>query len=159
MPYAKFLFPLDALHDWNRIYGRRGFHQFQCLVPFEGGAVTLRRMLEGIAQSGLGSFLAVLKAMGERGSGYLSFPAPGYTLALDFPNAPGVKELLARLERLAADAGGRVYLAKDATLSADFLPAMYPELDRFRAVLDEIDPQGRMTSDMARRLAIRKLPA
>jgi decaprenylphospho-beta-D-ribofuranose 2-oxidase len=159
MPYAKFLFPLDALHDWNRIYGRRGFHQFQCLVPFEGGAVTLRRMLEGIAQSGLGSFLAVLKAMGERGSGYLSFPAPGYTLALDFPNAPGVKELLARLERLAADAGGRVYLAKDATLSADLLPAMYPELDRFRAVLDEIDPQGRMTSDMARRLAIRKLPA
>ena len=90
MPYAKFLFPLDAIHEWNRIYGRRGFHQFQCLVPFEGGATALRQLLEGIAQSGRGSFLAVLKAMGERGGGYLSFPAPGYTLALDFPNAPGV---------------------------------------------------------------------
>jgi decaprenylphospho-beta-D-ribofuranose 2-oxidase len=155
MHYASFLFPLDALHDWNRIYGRRGFHQFQCLVPFEGGAAALRRLLEGISGSGLGSFLAVLKAMGKRGSGYLSFPAPGYTLALDFPNAPGVKELLARLERITADAGGRVYLAKDSTLSPDLLPTMYPDLDRFRAVLDEIDPQCRMTSDMARRLAIR----
>ena len=156
MHYAKFLFPLDAIHEWNRIYGRRGFHQFQCLVPFEGGAAALRQMLESIAQSGRGSFLAVLKAMGERGAGYLSFPAPGYTLALDFPNAPGVSELLARLERITADHGGRVYLAKDATLSCELLPAMYPDLDRYRAVLDEIDPHGRLASDMARRLAIRK---
>jgi decaprenylphospho-beta-D-ribofuranose 2-oxidase len=156
MPYAKFLFPLDALHEWNRIYGRRGFHQFQCLVPFEAGAGALRRMLEDIARSGQGSFLAVLKAMGRRGSGYLSFPAPGYTLALDFPNATGVRELLARLERIAADAGGRVYLAKDSTLSADLLPAMYPDLERFRDVLEEIDPDGRLGSDMARRLAIRR---
>ena len=156
MPYAKFLFPLDAIHEWNRIYGRRGFHQFQCLVPFEGGAAALRQMLESIAQSGRGSFLAVLKAMGERGVGYLSFPAPGYTLALDFPNAPGVSELLARLERITADHGGRVYLAKDATLSCELLPAMYPDLDRYRAVLDEIDPHGRLASDMARRLAIRR---
>jgi decaprenylphospho-beta-D-ribofuranose 2-oxidase len=156
MPYAKFLFPLDAIHEWNRIYGRRGFHQFQCLVPFEGGAAALRQMLESIAQSGRGSFLAVLKAMGERGVGYLSFPAPGYTLALDFPNAPGVSELLARLERITADHGGRVYLAKDATLSSELLPAMYPDLDRYRAVLDEIDPHRRLASDMARRLAIRR---
>ena len=156
LPYAKFLFPLDALHEWNRIYGRRGFHQFQCLVPFEGGASALRQLLDSIAQSGRGSFLAVLKALGERGAGYLSFPAPGYTLALDFPNAPGVNELLARLERITADHGGRIYLAKDATLSPDLLPTMYPELDRFRAVLDDIDPHGRLTSDMARRLAIRK---
>ena len=159
MHYAKFLFPLDTLHEWNRIYGGRGFHQFQCLVPFAGGAAALRQLLEAIARSGQGSFLAVLKALGERGSGYLSFPAPGYTLALDFPNAPGVKELLARLERITAEAGGRVYLAKDATLSADLLPAMYPDLDRYRAVLDEVDPDGRMGSDMARRLAIRKARA
>jgi decaprenylphospho-beta-D-ribofuranose 2-oxidase len=156
MHYAKFLFPLDAIHEWNRIYGRRGFHQFQCLVPFEGGAGALRQLLESIAQSGRGSFLAVLKAMGERGAGYLSFPAPGYTLALDFPNAPGVSELLARLERITADHGGRVYLAKDATLPPELLPAMYPDLDRYRAVLDEIDPHGRLSSDMARRLAIRR---
>ena len=156
MHYAKFLFPLDAIHHWNRIYGRRGFHQFQCLVPFDGGARALRLLLESIARSGQGSFLAVLKTMGMRGDGYLSFPAPGYTLALDFPNAPGVSELLARLERIAADHGGRVYLAKDSTLHPELLPAMYPDLDRFRAVLDDIDPHRRMNSDMARRLAIRK---
>ena len=156
MHYANFLFPLDAIHEWNRIYGRRGFHQFQCVVPFEGGAAALRQLLEGIAQSSQGSFLAVLKAMGERGSGYLSFPAPGYTLALDFPNAPGVGSLMAELERITADHGGRVYLAKDATLHPALLPTMYPELDLYRAVLDEVDPHERMSSDMARRLAIRK---
>lgn len=156
MHYAKFLFPLDAIHEWNRIYGRRGFHQFQCVLPFEAGAPALRQLLEGIAQSGRGSFLAVLKAMGERGAGYLSFPSPGYTLALDFPNSPGVGPLMAGLERITADHGGRVYLAKDATLHPDLLPRMYPDLAHYRAVLDEIDPAGRLASDLARRLALRK---
>lgn len=159
MHYAKFLFPLDALHDWNRIYGRRGFHQFQCVLPFEAGSVALRVLLERIARSGQGSFLAVLKAMGDRGAGHLSFPLPGYTLALDFPNAPGVGGLMSELERITADHGGRIYLAKDATLHASLLPAMYPELDHFRAVLDEIDPQGRLASDLSRRLNIRKAMA
>ena len=159
MHYGRFLFPLDAIHEWNRVYGRRGFHQFQCVLPFEAGAAALRRLLESIAQSGRGSFLAVLKAMGERGTGYLSFPAPGYTLALDFPNAPGVATLMAGLERITADHGGRVYLAKDATLHPSLLPTMYPELDWYRAVLDEVDPQRRLVSDLARRLAIRGIAA
>jgi decaprenylphospho-beta-D-ribofuranose 2-oxidase len=154
--YPKFLFPLDALSDWNRIYGKRGFHQFQCVVPFEEGGTALRKMLELIARSGQGSFLAVLKAMGREGVGYMSFPRPGYTLALDFPNARGARELIARLEGICSDHGGRTYLAKDSTLSPESLRAMYPDLGRFQEVLAQIDPSGRMTSDLARRLKLKE---
>jgi decaprenylphospho-beta-D-ribofuranose 2-oxidase len=153
---GKFLFPLDRLHDWNRIYGKRGFHQFQCVVPFEQGRAALGAMLELTSKSGHGSFLAVLKAMGPAGVGYLSFPMPGYTLALDFPNAPGATELIAQLERIACDHGGRTYLAKDSTLSPERLRTMYKELGRFREVLAAVDPQGRMQSDLARRLRLRE---
>jgi len=155
LPYQAFLFPLDAIHDWNRIYGKRGFHQFQCLVPFEGGRAALLNMLELIAKSGRGSFLAVLKAMGQAGVGYLSFPRPGYTLALDFPNASGVKELIAQLERITCDHGGCTYLAKDSTLSPELLREMYPDLGKYQTVLTEIDPGGRMHSDLAHRLGLR----
>lgn len=153
--YTRFLFPLDGIHDWNRLYGRRGFHQFQCVVPFEAGATALAKLLEAIAASGRGSFLAVLKAMGEVGEGYLSFARPGYTLALDFPNANGVTELIGRLERITCDHGGRTYLAKDSTLTPALVREMYPELSQFQALLARIDPLGRTDSDMARRLALR----
>lgn len=153
--YGRFLFPLDAVHDWNRVYGKRGFHQFQCVVPFDEGRAALGAMLALTSKSGSGSFLAVLKAMGQAGAGCLSFPQPGYTLALDFPNAPGARDLIASLERLASDHGGRTYLAKDSTLSPEGLRTMYPELDRFREVLADIDPHGRMQSDLARRLQLR----
>jgi decaprenylphospho-beta-D-ribofuranose 2-oxidase len=155
MSYERFLFPLDAIHQWNRIYGRRGFHQFQCVLPFADGAPALRRLLESIARSGRGSFLAVLKRMGDQGRGYMSFPAPGLTLALDFPNAPGAVALIGELERITADSGGRVYLAKDATLTPELLPLMYPDLASFRAVLEEVDPARVFGSDMSRRLVIR----
>jgi decaprenylphospho-beta-D-ribofuranose 2-oxidase len=158
LPYDKFLFPLDALHDWNRIYGRRGFHQFQCVVPFETGALALRQMLGLIAEAGLGSFLAVLKTMGMAGRGYLSFPQPGYTLALDFPNGPAVSQLIGRLEAITCEHGGRTYLAKDATLTPERLAQMYPQLDRFRDVLAQVDPHGRMDSDLSRRLRLRGEP-
>lgn len=156
LPYQAFLFPLDAIHDWNRIYGKRGFHQFQCVVPFEDGRNALLKMLALIVKSGRGSFLAVLKAMGRAGVGYLSFPRPGYTLALDFPNAPGAKELIAQLERITCDHGGRTYLAKDSTLSPENLREMYPDLHKFQAVIADIDPDGRMHSDLARRLGLRE---
>ena len=155
LPYEKFLFPLDAIHDWNRIYGRRGFHQFQCVVPFESGAAALRLMLGLIADSGMGSFLAVLKTMGAPGRGYLSFPRPGFTLALDFPNGPRVADLMARLESITCDHGGRTYLAKDSTLTPASMRQMYPQLDRFSEVLAQVDPLGRMTSDLSRRLQLR----
>jgi decaprenylphospho-beta-D-ribofuranose 2-oxidase len=152
VPLPKFLYPLDAINGWNRIYGKRGFHQFQCVVPYENGAVTLRGLLEVIAQSRQASFLAVLKRMGPGRAGYLSFPMPGYTLALDFPHKPGIEALYAHLCKLTLDAGGRVYLAKDSLLTAAQFRQMYPEFGAFRKVLAEVDPAGRLQSGLSRRL-------
>jgi decaprenylphospho-beta-D-ribofuranose 2-oxidase len=154
--YRRFLYPLDSLSDWNRIYGAGGFYQFQCVLPDESAPRGLQRMLEEVASSGRASFLAVLKTLGGEGRGFLSFPMRGHTLALDFPRRPGVEELLARLERLTLDHGGRIYLAKDAALSPEGFRAMYPRLLELRAVLERVDPERRMNSDMARRLAIRE---
>jgi len=154
VPYARFLYPLDALLCWNRIYGKRGFYQFQCVVPDETSAVALRDLLEQASAARSPSFLAVLKTLGSEGQGYLSFPRRGYTLALDFPRRPGLDVLMARLERTVLEHGGRIYLAKDACLSSDAFAAMYPKVKQFRSVLAEIDPSGRMQSDLARRVGI-----
>ncbi len=153
--YDQFLYPLDALLDWNRLYGPRGFHQFQCVVPFEAGAPALRQLLGAVQAGRNASPLAVLKTLGEAGLGHLSFPMPGYTLAVDLPRKPGVEEQLAKLEAITLDHGGRIYLAKDSRLSPEGFARMYPKLEQFRAVLAEVDPEGRMASDMARRLHIR----
>ncbi len=154
--YRRFLYPLDALHDWNRIYGRRGFYQFQCVLPFASGPAALTALLEIIARCGRASFLAVLKRMGAGRAGYLSFPQPGFTLALDFPAWDGVESLYAELCGIVLRYGGRVYLAKDALLDGDMFRRMYPEFPAFREVLSEIDPEGAIQSDMARRLRIRE---
>lgn len=156
VPYRRFLYPLDAISDWNRIYGRGGFFQFQCVLPDASAPRGIRLLLEEIAGSGRASFLAVLKTLGAEGRGYLSFPMRGYTLALDFPRRGGVEDVLRRLERLTLDHGGRIYLAKDAVLSPEGFRAMYPKLPEFQAVLDAIDPKQRLNSDMARRLKIRE---
>lgn len=152
--WSRFLYPLDSILDWNRIYGKRGFRQFQCVVPFDGGEAALRRLLDEIAKSRAASFLAVLKAMGPGGEGMLSFPRAGYTLALDFPEKPGSRDLLARLERITRDSGGRIYLAKDSCQSPEGFAEAHP-LDPFRAVLERVDPNRRVRSDQARRLGIR----
>lgn len=155
LAYDRFLYPLDAIGDWNRLYGRRGFHQFQCLLPAASHRQGLRDLLETCVKSRAASFLAVLKTMAQAGTGMLSFGGPGHTLALDFPARPGIDDLLIRLERQVLDCGGRIYLAKDARLSAAGFAAMYPRLDEFRSVLAEVDPAGRMVSGLARRLEIR----
>lgn len=155
LPAGQFFYPLDAVHDWNRIYGKRGFYQFQCVIPDASARDGIRRALEEISAARSASFLAVLKTLGGEGRGLLSFPMRGYTLALDFPRRAGTEVLLERLERIALDHGGRVYLAKDAVLSAEGFAGMYPRLDEFRAVLADIDPKGRFQSDMARRLGLR----
>jgi decaprenylphospho-beta-D-ribofuranose 2-oxidase len=153
--YGRFLYPLDALLDWNRLYGRRGFRQFQCVLPFAEAAAGLRKLLEAVGRARNASFLAVLKSLGAEGRGYLSFPMPGYTLALDIPERPGSAALFAALERIARDHGGRLYLAKDASLSAEGFAEMYPTLPRVQAMLALLDPERRIDSDMARRLKIR----
>jgi decaprenylphospho-beta-D-ribofuranose 2-oxidase len=152
---TRFLYPLDSIEDWNLLYGKRGFYQFQCVLPDAEAPAGLRKLMEAISAAGTGSFLAVLKTLGGAGRGHLSFPMRGYTLALDFPAKPGVTELLGRLEHITLDHGGRIYLAKDAAMTPDSFAAMYPRLGEFRAVLDRIDPGRVMDSDMARRLMIR----
>jgi len=152
----RFLFPLDALRDWNRLYGKRGFRQFQCVLPDIEAATGLRALLETVSQSRAASFLAVIKTLGGDGRGCLSFAMRGVTLALDFPNRPDAPDLLHRLERIVLDHGGRLYLAKDSALSPEGFAAMYSRLPELRRVLAEVDPQGRFRSDMARRLRIRE---
>ncbi|HSK39731.1 MAG TPA: FAD-binding oxidoreductase [Arenibaculum sp.] len=155
VPLHKFLHPLDAMLDWNRMYGHRGFHQFQCVIPDAMSERGIPALLDVIARERTASFLAVLKTLGGSGRGYLSFPMAGFTLALDFPVRAGTSDLMARLEKITLDHGGRIYLAKDACLSAEGFRRMYPQLDRLRAVLDRVDPGRRLTSDLARRLDIR----
>lgn len=153
-PIGEFFFPLDKIHDWNRLYGKRGFHQFQCVVPLDQ-APALREMVEAIATSGLASPLAVLKRMGPGRAGYLSFPMEGYTLAVDFPNRPAARDLIRDLELSAADAGGRLYFAKDALAEGARIRAMYPELSDWQAVVAEVDPDRNYETDLVRRLSLR----
>ena len=156
VPWRTFLYPLDALHDWNRIYGRRGFVQFQCVVPLDTGPNALRSLLEVISASHQASFLAVLKRLGAGRAGFLSFPMQGYTLALDFPRAAGIEALYARLCAITLDAGGRVYLAKDTLLDPASFRRMYPEFGHFAAARHMADPECRIASDMARRLRLQE---
>ncbi len=159
VPYSTFFYPLDALRDWNRIYGRRGFHQFQNVVPFASGPKALRELLEVIAASRRASFLAVLKRLGPAApdAGPLSFPQAGYTLALDFPAGPGIEALYAELVAITLRHGGRVYLAKDALLTAEAFRNMYPRWGEFRELLERVDPKRHLQSDMSRRLRLREL--
>ncbi len=149
--YDEWLYPLDAIDHWNRLYGRRGFHQFQCVVPHADAPVVIEQMLETISARRQGSFLAVLKNFGDRPSpGWMSFPMPGTTLALDFPNrGSATQDLLFDLYQIAAAAGGRLYPAKDGCSPPASLAQGYPQLDRFRHM---IDPG--FGSVMARRLQL-----
>ncbi|MDJ0628630.1 MAG: FAD-binding oxidoreductase [Rhodobacter sp.] len=153
-PINEFFFPLDRIRDWNRLYGKAGFHQFQCVVPL-AEREAIRDMLRRIAASRLASPLAVLKRMGPGRAGYLSFPMEGYTLAVDFPNRPGVEKLVHQLEDLTAEAGGRIYLAKDALASGARIRAMYPEHEKWVRAVAKADPQGAMATDLVRRLGLR----
>ncbi|MDD5365279.1 MAG: FAD-binding oxidoreductase [Gallionellaceae bacterium] len=146
-----FFYPLDALADWNRLYGRAGFLQYQFVVPEAAG---LRVILERIAASGRGSFLAVLKAFGKGNDNLLSFPHAGYTLALDFKAEPAAFELLDSLDRLVLDHGGRLYLAKDARMSAATFRAGYPRWQEFEAVRERHHAVGRFASALSRRLEL-----
>jgi decaprenylphospho-beta-D-ribofuranose 2-oxidase len=149
-----YFFPLDAVADWNRVYGRPGFLQHQCVIPKDRARKTLAAMLDRVAHRGSPSFLAVLKLMGADDAGLMAFPMDGYTLALDFPATPQSLALLDDLDRMVADAGGRLYLAKDARQSADMLHAGYPNLPQFRALRQETGAIKRFSSLQSERLGL-----
>ena len=149
----QFFHPLDAVRDWNRLYGRRGLVQYQFVVPF-GAEDALRAVVERLAGSGTASFLAVLKRFGAGNQAPLSFPAPGWTLALDLAASPTVGRLLYELDDLVLDAGGRHYLAKDAHTTPAAVRAGYPRLAEWQAIRAKADPTGVWVSDLARRLRL-----
>ena len=153
--YDKFLFPLDFVHHWNRGYGPRGFVQYQFVVPTESGSA-IRKILETIARGKCLPFLNVLKKMGK-GSDHpasLSFPQEGFTFAIDFPVTRHLRELTQTLDQQVLEAGGRIYLGKDALLDQSTFQAMYPHVADWLHVKGKYDPENRFTSSIAKRLGL-----
>jgi len=151
---GQFFHPLDGIRNWNRVYGPAGFRQYQYVVPFGAQDVVIRS-LERISALRAPSFVTVLKRFGESDPGMLSFPAPGWTLALDFPaRTPWLGQLLGELDDMVLEAGGRLYLAKDSRIPAELMPRMYPRFEDFRQLREQVDPAGVFTSDLSRRLGI-----
>lgn len=153
--FDRFFFPLDRFEAWNRLYGRRGLVQYQCVLPKGESATGLAALLERIAKAGRGSFLAVLKLLGPGGDGLMSFPMEGYTLALDFPIRPGTLELLAALDVITHEHGGRVYLAKDACCAPERVRQGYPDSSAFSSVRAEAAGDApKFASELSRRLGL-----
>jgi len=153
--YDTFFYPLDSVLNWNRVYGKRGFFQYQAVFPANSARECLHELLGRLSASKRASFLAVLKTMGKSSGGMLSFPMPGQTLALDIPNdGPQTTAFLRELDQIVLKFCGRLYLAKDACMTAETFRAMYPRLKEFEEVRSKLDPQGRFASSQSRRLGI-----
>jgi len=151
---SRFFHPLDGIEHWNRAFGPRGVIQWQILVPF-GCEDVLTEVAESFAAAKVATLIGVLKRFGAANPGPLSFPMPGWTLSLDMPaGGPRTVALLDRLDRLVAEAGGRIYLTKDSRMDPALVPRMYPRLDEWRAVRARVDPDGVVASDLGRRLAL-----
>ena len=150
----QFFFPLDSVDGWNRLYGPRGFIQFQCVIPDPEAVKGLCRILDTMNRADQASFLAVLKRFGPSGAGLLSFPREGWTLAVDLPMSRALASLARSLERIVLEHGGRTYFAKDALGSPEAVGEMYPRLSEFREVQARFDPFQRMESSLSRRLRL-----
>lgn len=152
--YEPFFYPLDRIQRWNLLYGKKGFLQYQCVIPKAAGHAALQQLLTAITDSGMGSFLAVLKLLGAENANLLSFPLEGYTLALDFKMQPGVLALLDRLDAITRAAGGRIYLTKDARMSKEMFRAGYPRWEEFQAVREQYHALVIFSSQQSKRLGL-----
>lgn len=152
--YNSFFYPLDAIHNWNRIYGKRGFTQYQFVVPKEVGIKGVRDIVQRISDNGMGSFLAVLKTFGKDNGNYLSFPKEGYTLALDFPISKQLFKFLDELDKVIENYNGRLYTTKDVRMKADFFKKGYPLVQKFIKVRKKIKADKSFQSLQSRRLQI-----
>jgi len=151
---AGFFHPLDGVANWNRLYGKAGFVQHQMVVP-DRERESIRDALGVLSSGGHPSFLSVLKRLGKEGGGLLSFPMDGWTLAVDLPNrGPVTGRLLDQLDEIALRADGRVYLAKDSNLTAERFACMYPRLEEWLDIREDVDPGRHFQSDLARRLQL-----
>ena len=154
MDYASFFYPLDKVQNWNRLYGSTGFIQYQCVVPKESGAQGIETLLTRIAHSNYIATLGVLKTFGKGNAGYLSFPQEGYTLAVDFKIASGLFDFLNTLDRIVLDCGGRLYLTKDARMSAETFKKSYPQWEAFQAVRTKFGADRVFCSLQSKRLGL-----
>ena len=154
VPLESFFFPLDGIADWNRLYGRRGFLQYQLALPRDASAKGLEAVLDRVSSAGKGSFLAVLKLFGPGNESPLSFPLEGATLALDFRVEPSLFPLLDELDRIVLDHGGRLYLAKDARMPASVFRSGYPRWVELTELRRRLGCKGRLESLQSRRLGL-----
>ncbi len=150
----QYFFPLDSIAHWNRLYGRNGFLQYQCVIPDEGALQGIRAILDRVSNAGKGSFLSVLKKLGPANNNLLSFPMQGYTLAMDFKFEKGIFAILDELDRIVADHGGRLYLAKDARMSESFFKQSYPQWEAMRAIRQNYEADKIFNSLQSRRLGL-----
>lgn len=147
-----FFYPLDGIHHWNRIYGRRGFTQYHCVLPESAGRGAARRFMERLTALGGASFLCVIKDCGPEGTGMLSFPMPGISIAVDMAVTDRTQRIVDELNAFVIAEGGRIYLAKDAFTRAEDFRRMEPRLEAFLAVKRKWDPEGRIRSAQSVRL-------
>jgi decaprenylphospho-beta-D-ribofuranose 2-oxidase len=152
VPISDFMHPLDRVDNWNRLYGPTGFIQWQIAIPEQSESI-LVDLVKSISGSEIPAFLGVLKKFGPANNAPLSFPIQGWTLAVDFPaKHHSLKKFLDILDREILNAGGRVYLVKDARMDSSLVPKMYPRLEEWSTIRDRVDPNRRWQSDFSRRL-------
>ena len=149
-----YFYPLDSIGNWNKLYGKDGFLQFQCVIPKNDGIANMRKLLTEIADSGEGSFLAVLKQFGKANKNLLSFPTEGYTLALDLKLSASTLKMVSRLEEMVVDMGGRLYLTKDAVMQEKTFKATYPNWEKFEALREQYGAIGKFSSSQSKRLGL-----
>ncbi|SMG41867.1 FAD/FMN-containing dehydrogenase [Marivirga sericea] len=149
--YDSFFYPLDSLLEWNKMYGKKGFIQYQFVIPLADNAAGLKKILDKISQKGWGSFLAVLKLFGPQDS-IISFPMEGLTLALDFPIKKGLFDFLDELDKIVEAHGGRIYLSKDARMQKETFEATYPNYNRFIQTIEKFNPNKKFNSHLSKRI-------